>query len=244
MTLLAETTAAQAFVPIPANTLFDVALRVRAVNTSDVAGAPSGEVVGRPLDATPPSAPLWLDAQGVERAIELRWLRDLDPDVAYVRLSRAAGAVVGNDGALEAGSFAVIAERLAPETTRLRDDDVVPGVVYAYRLEAVDASGNVSEPSELRTAAAWDLSAPAAPTGLRVEASESGVELTWDDADAGLGWYVERWWRDAWVEVSDLLDEPRFLDPRGEPGDRYRVRAVSPTGQVGDATEVLVPDGG
>ena len=244
MTLLAETTAAQAFVPIPANTLFDVALRVRAVNTSDVAGAPSGEVAGRPLDATPPSAPLWLDAQGVERAIELRWLRDLDPDVAFVRLSRAEGAVVGNDGALEAGAFAVIAERLAPETTRLRDDDVVPGVVYAYRLEAVDASGNVSEPSELRTAAAWDLSAPAAPTGLRAEASESGVELTWDDADAGLGWYVERWWRDAWVEVSDLLDEPRFLDPRGEPGDRYRVRAVSPTGQVGDATQVLVPDGG
>lgn len=243
MTLVLETTATQALVPVPENTLFDVALRVRVVNTSDVAGAPSDEVSGRPLDATPPSAPLWVDAQGVERAIELRWLRDLDPDVASVRLSRAEGAVLGADGALEAGAFRVIAEGLAPETTTYRDEAVAAGIVYAYRLEAVDASGNVSEPSETRTASAWDLDAPAAPTGLRVETLEAGVALRWDAAEGVLGWYVERWRQGAWVEVSDLLEAPRFDDARGAAGDRYQVRAVSATGQVGEAAEGVAPEG-
>jgi hypothetical protein len=242
MTLVAETTSTEVLVPVPANTLFDVALRVRAVNTSDVAGAPSTEAVGRPLDATPPSPPLWFDVRGAERAIALQWLRDLDPDVAYLQLSRSAEATIGPGGTVEVGAFETIADRLAPEATGFRDAEVVPGVVYAYRLVAVDASGNVSEPSELRTAAAWDLTAPTAPTGLRAEPLEGGVELAWEATAGVLGWYVERWRQGAWVEVSDLLDAPGFVDGRGEAGDRYRVRAVSPTGQVGEGAEVVVPN--
>jgi len=243
MTLLAETTDLTVVVPIPANTLFDVALRVRAVNTSDVAGAPSSEVAGRPLDATPPSAPLWLDSQGVERAIELRWLRDLDPDVAFVRLSRAEGAVLGADGTLVAGVFRLLADGLSPETTSFRDEDVVAGVVYAYRLEAVDASGNVSEPSEVRTASAWGFDVPGAPTGLQVETLEAGVALRWDGSEGVLGWVVERWHQAAWVEISDLLEAPSYVDIRGAAGDRYQVRAVSAAGQVGEAAEGVAPGG-
>lgn len=239
MALLAETRDTALTVPIPENTLSDVAFRVRAVNTSDVTGAASEEAAGRPLDATPPSPPLWLAVEGRERAVSLAWLRDLDPDVDHLRLWRATGAA-GDEG-LAPIAFVVIADRLDPGVTSYLDLDVVPGVVMTYRLEAVDASGNVSEPSEVRTASAWDLSAPAAPAGLQAELSEDGVRLAWEAA-AVAGWIVERWWQGAWVEVSDLLEAPTFLDARGAAGGRYRVTAVSGTGQLGERAEVEVPE--
>jgi hypothetical protein len=235
MTLLAETRATQVTVPVPENTLSDIAYRVRAVNTSDVTGPSSNEAVGRVLDATPPSAPLWLTVEGAEREIRLGWLRDLDPDVAHLRLLRATGP------AADATAFAAIADLLPPDVTGYVDRDVVAGTLYTYRLEAVDASGNASEPSETRTAAAWDLTPPAPPADLRAEAVEGGVRLTWDAAPPATGWYVERAWQGAWVEVSDLLDAPGFTDARGVAGDRYRVTAVSAAGQASEGSEIEVP---
>lgn len=250
MTLVAETTATELHVPVPENTLFDLALRVRAVNTSDVAGDPSVEVVARLLDETPPSAPLWADVQGVERGVALRWLLDLDPDVVALRLERADGVAV-LDGALvdAAGAalgdaaFATLAAALAPDVTSFLDADVDAGRLYAYRLVAIDASGNASPPSEARAAAAWDLRAPAAPRGLRAALEGGGAALTWDADPSAAGWVVSRWLGNGFVEVSDLLEAPAFVDARGAAGDRYRVVAVSPSGLLGAGAEVTVPAG-
>jgi hypothetical protein len=41
----------------------------------------------------------------------------------------------------------------------------------------------------------------------------------------------------AWVEISDLLDEPSYVDTRGRPGDGYRVVSYSATGQPGGEAE-------
>ena len=227
MTLIGETTLTSFAVPVPANTLFDIAYRVRAVNTSDVAGAASEEIAGRPLDLTPPSAPLWAEAVGVESAVALTWLRDLDPDVAYLRLLRRA------DG----GEPVVLAERLEPAVTTFLDDDVVAGLGYAYTLVAVDASGNESEPSVEARAAAWDFAAPDAVTGLRAVAMDDGVHIEWEASEGSGRYLVSKLLGGAWVEISDLLNEPGFVDTRGRPGDGYRVVTYSAAGQRGGEAE-------
>jgi hypothetical protein len=233
MTLVGETADPRFAAPVPANTLFDVAYRVRAVNTSDVAGPPSDEVAGRPVDATAPSAPLWVDVVGEERSVALAWIRDLDPDVAFLRLWRAEG-----DGALE-----LLEARLAPERTTYVDAGAVAGVAYRYALEAVDAAGNASARSEERTAAAWDLDAPAPPIGLAAWrlGDEAGVALAWD-AGNDRAWLVWRRVAGAWVELAGPLDAPSFVDPRGVAGDAYRVAAVSATRRVGVPAEAVVPE--
>ncbi|HZW28424.1 MAG TPA: hypothetical protein VFF08_08195 [Trueperaceae bacterium] len=232
LTLVGETVATTLEVPVPANTLFDVAVRVRAVNTSDVAGEPSAEATGRVVDLTPPSAPLWADVTGGEKVVTLAWLRDLDADVAAVRVLRSPA---GQD------AFEALTDWLAPSVTRFDDATAVPGLSYDYALQAVDAAGNESELSEARTAAAWSLDAPAPVTGLAAEVlEEGGVRLTWDAGEPGTGWVVSRRMGAAFVEVSGLLDAPGFVDPRGRPGDAYRVVSVSATRQVGAPVDVTV----
>jgi|GEM_PF-1072888 len=233
MALVGETLGTSLEVPVPANTLFDVAFRVRAVNTSDVAGPPSAEASGRVVDLTPPSAPLWAGVTGGEEVVTLAWLRDLDADVAFVRVLRSpAGAV----------AFEAIADGLDPAVTTLEDRDVLPGRAYDYALQAVDAAGNESELSEVRTAAAWSLAGPAPVTGLTAELrEEGGVRLAWRAGEPGTAWVVSRRMGDAWVEVSGLLEEPEFVDPRGQAGDAYRVVSVSATRQVGEGVTVEVP---
>lgn len=232
MALVGETREPRFTAPVPANTLFDVAVRVRAVNTSDVAGPPSEEVVGRPVDATAPSAPLWADVVAGERSVALSWIRDLDPDVVVVRLWRAEGD----------GPWALRAGDLAPERTTFLDADVAAGATYRYALEAIDASGNASGRGEARAATPWDLDAPLAPTGLVARLlEEGGVALAWDAADAA-GWLVWRRAGDAWVELAGPLPEPAFVDPRGGSGDAYRVAAVSAAARVGAPAEVAVPE--
>lgn len=233
LTLVGETVATTLEVPVPANTLFDVAVRVRAVNTSDVAGEPSAEATGRVVDLTPPSAPLWADVTGGEKVVTLAWLRDLDADVAAVRVLRSPA---GQD------AFEALTDWLAPSVTRFDDATAVPGLSYDYALQAVDAAGNESELSEARTAAAWSLDAPAPVTGLAAEVlEEGGVRLTWDAGEPGTGWVVSRRMGAAFVEVSGLLDAPGFVDPRGRPGDAYRVVSVSATRQVGEGVTVEAP---
>ncbi len=232
MSLVGETRETTLEVPVPANTLFDVAFRVRAVNTSDVAGAPSEEATGRVLDLTPPSAPLWASAEGGEEVVTLTWVRDLDADVAFVRVLRSPAG---------AGEFAVIADELDPSVTSFEDREATAGVAFDYALQAVDAAGNESELSEVRTAAAWSLAAPAPVSGLTAELLEDGgVRLAWEPGEPGTSWVVSRMMAGSWVEVSDLLDSPGFVDPRGGPGDVYRVVSVSATRQVGEGVTVEV----
>jgi hypothetical protein len=222
-------------VPIPENTLSDVAYRVRAVNTSDVTGRrrtrPSGACSTPRRRRRRCGSPSRARSAPSASAGCATWT----PTSRTCALLRATGP------AADATAFAAIADLLPPDVTGYVDRDVVAGTLYTYRLEAVDASGNASEPSETRTAAAWDLTPPAPPADLRAEAVEGGVRLTWDAAPPATGWYVERAWQGAWVEVSDLLDAPGFTDARGVAGDRYRVTAVSAAGQASEGSEIEVP---
>lgn len=241
-TLVGETTETSFDLPVPEGTLLDLALRVRAVNTSDVSGELSEEITGRVIDETPPSPPQWRAASGVEGAVELSWVATVDPDVEVVRVLRAEEAGPDSAGSVPAERvWEQVGEDLPPAATGLVDDDVVAGTGYDYVLVAVDASGNVSERSEQRRAVPWSLDAAGAAGDVQADVlDEGGVELTWDASDApeGTGWIVSRWLDGAWVEISDLLTTPEFVDEGGVEGDRYQVTAVSPARVLGESAEI------
>jgi fibronectin type 3 domain-containing protein len=210
--------------PMEQGNLAEIRFYVRAVNTSNVEGPPSEVVSARLLDVTPPAAPYLRDVSVGERRLSVTWSATSNPDVASYRLYRAR----------EDGDFRLIQGAIAANVTRYQDDDVEPGVLYRYALEAVDASGNVSERSNVLSGRAYDLSVPQAVTGLSATLTDDGVRLAWD-AQSGLRYVVERarGADGAFFEISDLLDGASFVDAGGQPGDRYRVFAVGDSGRSG-----------
>ena len=99
------------------------------------------------LDTFPPGIPTGLEAvpggaTPSDRSIDLSWTPDMDPDLA--------GYSVYRQEVTSAGLVAGTATRL--NTTPIvgpayRDQTALPGHRYAYRVTAVDATGNESAPS-------------------------------------------------------------------------------------------------
>jgi hypothetical protein len=99
------------------------------------------------LDTFPPGVPTGLEAvpggaTPSDRSIDLSWTPDIDPDLA--------GYSVYRQEVTSAGQVAGTATRL--NTTPIvgpayRDQTAVSGHRYAYRVTAVDATGNESAPS-------------------------------------------------------------------------------------------------
>jgi hypothetical protein len=99
------------------------------------------------LDTFPPGIPIGLEAvpggaTASDRSIDLSWTPDIDPDLA--------GYSVYRQEVTSAGQVAGTATRLNTSPIvgpAYRDQTAVPGHRYAYRVTAVDASGNESAPS-------------------------------------------------------------------------------------------------
>jgi fibronectin type 3 domain-containing protein len=212
---------------------------VRAVNTSNVEGPFAVPVRGRVLDTVPPAAPILGRIRAGEGKVELTWTFTSDPDVAEYRVSRT---VQGEQG------FATVAEGLAPDSTVWLDTDVTAGLLHAYRVEAIDASGNVSEPSAPLAATPYRFARPDPPTNLVARLlDDGGVALTWEaPATQGILTYIlERTVGDErFVQVGDpiLAATREFTDPTGRAGVSYRVRAMDTAGNTSDpSTAVDVP---
>jgi fibronectin type 3 domain-containing protein len=234
--VLAATTYA---LPVPPGTLDELEITVRAVNTSNVEGPFAVPVRGRVLDTVPPAAPILGRIRAGEGKVELTWTFTSDPDVAEYRVSRT---VQGEQG------FATVAEGLAPDSTVWLDTDVTAGLLHAYRVEAIDASGNVSEPSAPLAATPYRFARPDPPTNLVARLlDDGGVALTWEaPATQGILTYiVERTVGDErFVQVGDpiLAATREFTDPTGRAGVSYRVRAMDTAGNTSDpSTAVDVP---
>ncbi|WP_347107526.1 galactose oxidase-like domain-containing protein [Paenarthrobacter sp. S56] len=98
-------------------------------------------------DTTPPSAPAGLAASASAGQIALSWTASTDNvGVTSYRVSRD-GAVIGT-----------------PTSTSYTDTSVVAGTTYTYTVNAVDAAGNVSPPSNTVT-----QQAVTAPAGISVD---------------------------------------------------------------------------
>ena len=141
-----------------------------AGNTSPVSSA-----TATPADTTPPSTPLALAATPGNAQVSLTWTASTD-NVAVT------GYRVYRDDALIA----------SPSTPYYSDTAVTNTVTYAYRVVAVDSSGNTSAatPAVSATPVApvnADLVAPSVPTGLAGTAGTGQASLTWNASTDNVG---------------------------------------------------------
>ncbi len=129
-------------------------------------------------DTTPPSAPAGLAAEARTREVLLRWQAARD-DVAVAGYEVARG------------------EKMVARSTELRAAEQEPGAGrHCYRVRAVDAAGNRSEPSPEACATTPDVAPPAAPSELAVEPGEAEVALSWKVPADDVGVAGYELWRD------------------------------------------------
>jgi hypothetical protein len=105
---------------------------------------------GAPADTTAPAAPNTLTATAGDRSVVLDWADNAEADLAGYRVYRRNA-----DGTWPSSPTA------SPSVSRATDDGLPNGTGYAYRVTAVDASGNEGAPSAVASATPQAAPAPA-----------------------------------------------------------------------------------
>lgn len=93
-------------------------------------------------DTTAPEPPRSIWAMPSAANIQLEWSESLDEDASGYRIYRSSGSDT---------TFTPIDDGPLSETSRL-DEGLTPGLMYRYRVTAVDSSGNESAPSTTASA--------------------------------------------------------------------------------------------
>ena len=168
-------------------------------------GAPSASAAGTALDATPPMTPQDVVVEAVESnsSFRIRWSKvrlDIDghrENVVSYNIYRYA-----QPQNLSLGGVAVSPSILQPgpgDSTRiLMKDDSTAGLRSAcldstlyFRVEAVDAAGNVSHRSIAVGAALRDTTRPANVTGTAAEGFDDYIRVKWNlNTDCGVDAYL------------------------------------------------------
>jgi YD repeat-containing protein len=188
-------------------------------------------------DTMPPTAPSNLTTTAVGGTqINLTWHPSSDDvGVAGYQVERCQGA--------GCTTFTQIA---TPTGTTYSDMELIPSTSYRYQVRAVDATENVSVPSNTAAATTFDTIAPSAPTGVTATAaSATQINLTWTAStdDAGVtGYRVERC-QGAGCSTFTQIATPTgttYSDTGLSPftSYSYQVKAVDAAGNVGEASPV------
>lgn len=138
------------------------------------------------------------------------------------------------------GSFETIGES---SSTGFRDSNYQIGETYAYRVRASKgASPNeaTGPPSEASSITPRDVFAPERPVGLRNVATETAVELSWEqnrEPDVA-GYRVRRWQEGSEPALlhDELLSAPSYSDQEVVGGQEY-LYAVTAVDQEGNESE-------
>ncbi len=151
--------------------------RVRAYN-NDTLSAYSSEVNAM-IEIASITAPSGLSATAGETSIDLMWTDNSDNETGF-NIERSA------DG----GAFTVIGSAAA-NTTSYTDMDVVPGILYVYRVQAENNNTVSVYSSEVN--AMIEIASITAPSGLSATAGETSIDLMWtDNSDNETGFNIER----------------------------------------------------
>ena len=145
---------------------------VRAVDRAGNRSAPSPPACAAVPDTTPPSRPEGLVASAPgETSVVLRWQASRDDvGVAGYEVLRGGNAV---------------ARASAPAAG---EEGLRAGTEYCYRVRALDAAGNRSEPSEPSCATTPDLTAPETPAGVEAAAaSDRAADVSWRPSADNVG---------------------------------------------------------
>jgi fibronectin type 3 domain-containing protein len=159
--------------------------RVMAV---DIAGRESPPLVSEPTivkDRTAPSIPAEVTVQEGEGFVGLGWRLAPEMDVAGYHVERSDGL---------AERFTRLNAALIPSQRPEWTDTVAGSRRYFYRIIAVDAAGNASEPSNPMTAVAKDKLPPDAPTAVVGTVVARRLTIRWAASRAKdlRGYYVYR----------------------------------------------------
>jgi len=133
-----------------------------------------------------------------------------------------------------------------PATARQYEDLYVsPGETYFYRLVAVDAAGNRSDPADplIVRVGYPKIPKPTAPVLKQVSTPSPHVVLQFEQAPAGFSVVVER--QDSptagWIRVAGPLDGNAATDfpPNGNTSVLYRIAYISPSAHTGEPSPVV-----
>ena len=115
----------------------------------------------------------------------------------------------------------------------------------AYTVRAVDAAGNLSDPSNTATVTVPDSIAPSAPTQLRATVGTGQVVLTWNASTDNVGVTGYRIYQGA-TQVGSVTGNVLTYTHTGVAGPlSYTVRAIDAAGNLSDPSNtrsVTVPD--
>jgi fibronectin type 3 domain-containing protein len=204
---------------------FGVAVEDNGRNRSD-----TSTVRLRIPDTTAPTAPALSADARYGRGIHLAWNAPPEADATHVLLYRAEGA-----------GEPTLHRRIGLDSLAWTDASVAVGQSYRYRLSAVDSLGNASEPGPDVRVTLRDPHPPRAVAGVRAQATDAGVVVTWGPVPADdLARY--RLYRSTsatgrYQAVGEAqADARQGLDPEGSVGRWYVVRAVDTSGNESQAS--------
>lgn len=208
----------------------EVSYRVRADDLSGNEGDWSDIVTVRPPDTVPPPPPFLKSIVVEGDSILLGWDPSRAEDVAGYHVSRSTDKGYGfsrlTRGLLPSGRSGTSGAAGAPGVVTYADRPQNTGIVYWYRVEAVDSDGNVSEPSNPMGITFSDEVPPPAPLNLEATSVQQGVHLRWGEQVVGdlKGYNIYR--RGEKEREMVLLDQmptrgAAFLDYTAEIGKTY-----------------------
>jgi fibronectin type 3 domain-containing protein len=189
------------------------------VTASDPAGnesVPSTTADTGVPDTTPPALITGVTAEGTTAGNAVRWQAAADVDHYEVWAAPDGGSDPDGPTTVFGASY--------------NDQWAAVATAVTYRVQAVDAYGNVSLASEPVTAVRPAAGDSAAPTGVTGSPRDSSTELTWDyDTDGsryGYRIYRRTTASQAWTRLGDSTTTAnRFSDPEAPqgPADYYVV---------------------
>ena len=139
-------------------------------------------------------------------------------------------------------------EMVSGKTTAFVDTNLVPGSSYAYQVEAVDLSGNQSQPSAVAgVTAPADTTPPTPPGSLQTTAvTSNSVSLAWSPSSDNIGVVGYDVLRNG-VKVATVTGTS-YLDAGVAPGGQYQYEVVAfdAAGNVSASAvlDVLTPETG
>lgn len=206
--------------------------RVVAKNRVGAEGAPSQEVEAKTL---PPPAKV-ADFRAVTdqvRCAPLSWRESPEPDVSGYEIERAEG-----EGAAF-GPLAAVGKSGSFEDGKRKEGDLKDGVVYRYRIRAVNPVGGQGEWSDVATVLTKPM--PKVPAGLATTRDVAGkVSLKWNAnaEDFVSGYDVESRSENGWFRstVAEKTAACAVDDNDLKAGEvrLYRIRALDRYGRASD----------
>ncbi|MFU8946826.1 LamG-like jellyroll fold domain-containing protein [Mycetocola zhadangensis] len=212
-------------------TLDEVAVYSHSLTSDDVATHYATGI----NDSTAPSTPTNLEGSFSAGAVELDWDASTDNiGVVAYRIYRGTSADFVADGA-------TLVDEVSG--TSWAEADASVGIAF-YKVTAVDASGNVSAPTEAVSIAVPDAAAPSVPGGVTSTADGTSAAISWTESTDNVGVVGYAVYRgstsdfeaDAISKIADVAGAV-FSDTDLAPGTYYyKITAVDAAGNISDSS--------